>query len=54
VVTKTLAAAVVLLALARLFMRRDSEIARRFRLFVDVCLVLMFVVYGIRLAQMWL
>ena len=53
-VTKILAATVVLLVVGRLFLRRDSEIARRFRIFVDVCLVLMFLVYGLRFLKLYL
>jgi hypothetical protein len=53
-VTKVLAATVVLLALGRFFVRRNSEVARRFRIFIDVCLVALFAVYGIRLAMLWL
>lgn len=53
-VTKVLAAIAIFAVLARLFVRRDSEIARRFRIFVDVSLVLIVVLYGTRLVQLYL
>ena len=53
VITKVLAGTVVLLVVGRFFLRRNSELARRFRIFVDVCLVLMFLVYGVRLAMLF-
>ncbi len=53
-VTKVLAAIAVFVLVTRVFVRRDSEIARRFRLFIDVSLVLLLVLYGVRMAQLWL
>jgi len=53
-VMKLLAAGTVFVICVRLFVRRDSEIARRFRLFVDVSLVLLFVLYGVRIVQLYL
>lgn len=53
VVMKVLAAIAILAVAARLFVRRDSEIARRFRIFVDVCLVLIVLLYGTRLVQLY-
>jgi hypothetical protein len=53
-VTKVIAIAVVALVVGRFFVRRDSEIARRFRIFIDVLLVVMAVVYGGRLLSLWL
>lgn len=52
-ITKVLAAAIVLLLVGRFFVRRNPELARRFRIFVDVCLVLMLLVYGGRLAMLY-
>ena len=51
---KVLAAVVVLVVGARLFVPRTSELARRYRLFIDVSLVLLAVLYGVRLLQLWL
>lgn len=44
----------ILAVLARLFVRRDSEIARRFRIFVDVSLLLLVALYATRLVQLYL
>ena len=52
--SKVLFGIVALVIGARLFVRRDSELARRFRIFVDVSLILLLVLYGARLAQLWL
>ncbi len=52
-VTKILATIVVLVVVARLFVRRDSEIARRYRIFIDVSLLLLLILYGARLIQLW-
>ncbi len=52
-VTKVLAAVAILAVAARLFVRRDSELARRFRIFVDVSLLLIVVLYGTRLIQLY-
>ena len=51
---KVLFGFVALVLGARLFVRRDSELARRFRIFVDVTLLVLVVLYGARLAQLWL
>jgi hypothetical protein len=53
VLTKLLAVAVVCFAVGRVFAPKKSELARRFRIFIDVCLALMLLLYGARLAQMW-
>jgi len=53
VVTKVLAAIAILAVAARLFVRRDSEIARRFRIFVDVSLLLILALYTTRLIQLY-
>lgn len=50
---KVLAAIAILAVLVRLFVRRDSEIARRFRIFVDVSLLLLVVLYATRLVQLY-
>lgn len=52
-VTKVLALIAILAVSARLFVRRDSEIARRFRIFVDVSLLLLVVLYATRLVQLY-
>lgn len=52
-VTKVLAAIAILAVAARLFVRRDSEIARRFRIFVDVSLLLILALYTTRLIQLY-
>ncbi len=49
-----IAAIVVIVVGARLFVPRDSEIARRFRLFIDVSLILLALLYGGRLIQLYL
>lgn len=51
---KALAIAALVVMLVRVFVRRDSELARRFRLFVDVSLLGLALVYGGRLLQLWL
>lgn len=53
-VTKVLAALAVLVLAARLFVRRDSELARRYRLFVNVSLITLALLYGARLVQLYL
>jgi hypothetical protein len=50
---KVLAAIAILAVAARLFVRRDSELARRFRIFVDVSLLAIAVLYGTRLVQLY-
>ncbi|MBV1857639.1 MAG: hypothetical protein KUG77_04445 [Nannocystaceae bacterium] len=52
-VTKVLAAVAILAVAARLFVRRDSEIARRFRIFVNVSLLLIVALYVTRLVQLY-
>jgi cytochrome bd-type quinol oxidase subunit 2 len=54
VLTKLFGVAVACLLAGRLFAPKKSELARRFRIFVDVCLVLVFVMYGANLLQMWI
>lgn len=49
-----LASIAVFAIVARVFVRKNSEFARRFRLFVDLSLLLLAVVYGGRLLQLWL
>lgn len=53
-VSKVLLGIVALVLGARLFVRRDSELARRYRLFIDVSLLLLLVLYGARFIQLWL
>ena len=54
VITKILAAVALLAVVTRLLVRRDSELARRFRIFVDISLLLILGVYGVQLLQQWL
>lgn len=53
VIGKLIALAVVVGVAARLFVHRDSELARRFRLFIDVSLIAIAVLYGGRLIQLY-
>ncbi len=52
-VSKVLAAIAILAVAARLFVRRDSEIARRYRIFLNVSLFLIFALYATRLVQLY-
>ena len=53
VVSKVLAAIAIFAVAARVFVRRDSEIARRFRIFVNVSLLAILVLYATRLVQLY-
>jgi hypothetical protein len=53
VITKVLAGTVILLVVGRFLVRRNPELSRRFKIFVDVCLVLMLVTYATRLAMLY-
>jgi hypothetical protein len=54
VLTKLFGVAVACLLAGRVFAPKKSVLARRFRIFIDVSLVLVFVIYGASLLQMWI